>query len=225
MEECEIMKKENMRAIVVDDHPVFRIGIIKLIRKEIGIKHIDEAGNTHEALSKFEENNYDYAIIDISLSGVSGLELTKIVKERYPHLSVLVVSMYDEEIYAKRALDAGANGYIMKRALPSDMLEALRQFFNGKIYVSKSIGEKLLMGMLKKEYAEKKNPIDTLSNREFEVFQLLGEGLKPMQIADELNLSVQTIETYKHHIKGKLNINNSFELRKFAINWITSNRL
>ncbi|MBN1699311.1 MAG: response regulator transcription factor [Spirochaetales bacterium] len=221
----KLIKKETPRVIVVDDHPVFRIGIIKLIRKEIGIKHIDEAGNTHEALSKLDAGTYNYAIIDISLNGVSGLELTKIVKERYPQLSVLVVSMYDEEIYAKRALDAGANGYIMKRSMPSEMLEALRQFFDGKIYVSKQIGEKLLMGMLKRENIEKKDPIDTLSNREFEVFQLIGEGLKPVQIADELNLSVQTIETYKHHIKGKLHINNSFELRKYAINWITSNRL
>jgi DNA-binding NarL/FixJ family response regulator len=218
------MVKET-RFLIIDDHPLFRAGLKQLINQEKGFTVIAEAGDAEEALDLVSQEVPDFAIVDISLKGMNGLELIKIMNSKYPNLLILVVSMHDEALYAERALKAGARGYIMKQEASKKVLTAIHQLLDGKVYISEAMHDKMLMGMIKGKSELENNPIDKLSDREFEVFLLIGKGLGPIQIAEELNLSVKTVETYRAHIKTKLMLENAAELRKHAIKWIQSQKM
>ena len=218
------MKKE-VTFLIIDDHPLFRAGLKQLIDQEKAFNVIAEAGDAEEAIDILSETRADFVLVDISLKGMSGLELIKVLNSKYPELIILVVSMHDEALYAERALKAGARGYIMKQEASKKVLVAIQQLLEGKVYISEAMHDKMLMGMIKGKSELENNPIDKLSDREFEVFLLIGKGLGPIQIADELNLSVKTVETYRAHIKTKLMLENAAELRKHAIKWIQSQKM
>lgn len=218
------MVKET-RFLIIDDHPLFRAGLKQLIDQEKGFTVIAEAGDAEEALNLINQQVPDFAIVDISLKGMNGLELIKVLNSKYPNLLILVVSMHDEALYAERALKAGARGYIMKQEASKKVLTAIHQLLDGKVYISEAMHDKMLMGMIKGKSELENNPIDKLSDREFEVFLLIGKGFGPIQIAEELNLSVKTVETYRAHIKTKLMLENAAELRKHAIKWIQSQKI
>jgi len=219
------MKKKEFSFMIIDDHPLFRAGLQQLINQENDFKVIAEADDAEEGLKKMELEVPDFTIVDISLKELNGLELIKVLNAKYPKMLLLVVSMHDEGLYAERSLKAGARGYIMKQEASKKVLIAIRQILEGKIYVSEKLHDKMLMGMVKGKSELDNNPIDKLSDREFEVFLLIGRGLGPIQIAEELNLSVKTVETYRAHIKTKLMLESASELRKHAIKWIQSQRL
>jgi DNA-binding NarL/FixJ family response regulator len=219
------MKKKDVSFIIIDDHPLFRAGLQQLINQEKDFSVSIEANDAQEGLDRIAESLPDFAIVDISLKEMNGLELIKVLNAKYPEMLILVVSMHDEGLYAERSLKAGARGYIMKQEASKKVLTAIRQILDGKIYVSEKLHDKMLMGMVKGKSELDNNPIDKLSDREFEVFLLIGKGLGPIQIATELNLSVKTVETYRAHIKTKLMLENASELRKHAIKWIQSQKV
>lgn len=216
------MNTDIIKFIIIDDHPIFRTGLKQLIDQESGFSVAAEAGDSMDAFNQFELHKPDFAIIDISLIGTNGIELTKSLLSKYPDLLILMVSMHDESIYAERAIKAGAKGYIMKQEASKNVLTAIRKILAGKVYLSNNMQERMLQKIISGQGKVSDNLIDKLSDREFEVFQLIGNGFGTTQIAEKLNLSVKTIETYKDHIKTKLLLKNALELRKFCIKWMQS---
>ncbi len=216
------MKDENnkQRVLIVDDHPIVRQGITRLINYEEELMVCGEAGNAKEAMETIIKEEPDLVIVDISLKGRSGLELIKDIKMRHENLPVLVVSMHDESLYAERVLRAGAKGYIMKQEPPEKILDAIRQVLVGKIFVSEKMREKMLQRYVLGSSQRNVSSVDQLSDRELEVFRLIGKGMGTRQIAKELDLSIKTVETYREHIKEKLNLENSSKLLQYAIDWV-----
>ncbi len=219
------MKKEKIKFIIIDDHPIFREGICQLINQDEQLTVIAEAGNAMESFEQFEKKDIDFAIIDISLNGMNGIELVKCLKTKYPKLFILMVSMYDESLYALRSLKAGAHGYIMKQEPSKKFIEAIKKVLEGKIYISDEMQEKMIQIAIHKEKDESKSAIENLSDRELEVFQLIGNGLGVGEISKKLNLSIKTVESYRSKLKEKLLLKNANELRKQAINWYRSNKI
>ncbi len=207
------------RILVVDDHPVVRQGIAKLIEEEPDLTVCGQAEDVREALALLADSKPDMAIVDISLKRSSGLELVKETKARFPELPVLVLSMHDESLFAARALRAGAAGYIMKREASGTLLDAIRQVLGGEIYVSDSIASRILHGFAHGRARGAASPMELLSDRELEVFQLIGDGMSTRQVAEALYLSVKTIETHREHIKEKLGLKNANELLRHAVHW------
>ncbi|MCK5153201.1 MAG: response regulator transcription factor [Spirochaetales bacterium] len=214
------MKK---KIVVVEDHPIVRRGIVQLINFEEDICIVGEAETAMEAHVVIKKEKPDLVLVDLSLKGGSGLELIKDLKKIYPELLIIVVSLHDENVYAERVMRAGAKGYIMKSEATESILIAIRQVLQGGIYLSSSMQTKMLnkiIGGVNSLIPE----IDILSDREFEVFELIGKGFSTRKIADELFLSIKTIDTYKSHIKSKLNIKDSTELIQFATEWSIRDR-
>lgn len=211
---------EKKRLLIVDDHPIVRQGITRLINYEDELMVCGEAGNAKEALEAVEREKPDMVIVDISLKGRSGLELIKDLRMRHQDLPVLVVSMHDESLYAERVLRAGAKGYIMKQEPPEKVLNAIRQVLSGKIFVSEKMREKMLQRYVLGSSQKNASTVERLSDRELEVFRLIGKGMGTRQIAKELDLSIKTVETYREHIKEKLNLENSSKLLQYAIDWV-----
>jgi len=212
-------KKPKARILLVDDHPVLRCGIAELVNSEDGLEVCGEAANMQEALTLVGKLKPDLAIIDVSLDGNNGIELMKTLSSRYASMPLLAYSMHDESIYAERALRAGAKGYVMKQADPEVLLSAIQQILKGKMYLSDRISEHLLGKLVGAgtSNAAIKSPIDKLSDRELEVLQMMGKGIGTAQIAERLCLSVKTIETYREHLKEKLNLSSGQELLRYAI--------
>jgi DNA-binding NarL/FixJ family response regulator len=208
--------------LVVDDHPVFRRGLVALIRSDERYEVCAEAGSVTEALATLERSVPDIALVDISLIGQTGLDLVKTLKAAYPQVLVLIISMHDEVVYAERALKAGARGYVMKQEAASVMLDAIKTVLSGKIYVSAALRDKLLETMFNRRDKEAIASVERLSDREMEVLDLIGQGYGAAEIARMLNLSVKTINTYRDHIKEKMCIGNAGELRRFAVKWVRS---
>jgi DNA-binding NarL/FixJ family response regulator len=206
---------KKLKVFLVDDHQVLREGMRKLIDLEKDLEVCGEASDSQGALRLLPSCKPDLALIDLGLKGVGGLELIKTLKQRLPHLSILVMSMFEETIYAERALRAGAKGYVMKHEPSDTVIAALRRVAQGKTYLSPAMSERMLDKISAPEVAA--SPMDALSNRELEVFQLSGKGLKPAAIAEALHLSVKTIETYREQIKIKLKLDNAAELSQYAI--------
>src|SRR5271170_6123192 len=204
---------------VVDDHPIVRQGLALLINQEADLAVCGEAEEMHSALSAIQAAKPDILIVDISLNGPDGLELLKHIRISAPRLPVLILSMHDESIYAERALRAGANGYIMKQEATERVLIALRRILNREIYVSDRVADKLLRRLVGGGRSElaKHSPLEALSDRELEVLHLIGEGHGTRQIAEELHLSIKTVESYQSHLKEKLSLKNSRELMQYAI--------
>jgi DNA-binding NarL/FixJ family response regulator len=215
---------EKSKILVVDDHPMIRKGIVSLIDDQEDLVICGQAEDAPEALKAISETKPDIVVLDISLKSSSGIELMKSIKAQYPKLPVLILSMHNEELYAERALRAGAVGYIMKREASENLLTAIRHVLDGQIYVSDKISKRLLRKLSRGKADVVASPIDNLSDRELEVFQMIGQGYGTRQIAEKLYLSVKTIETYRTHIKEKLNLANADELRQYAIQWLNSQK-
>jgi DNA-binding NarL/FixJ family response regulator len=207
------------RVFVVDDHPIVRQGLALLINREQDLVVCGEAEEAQKAMQEITSRRPDIVVVDISLNGPDGLELLKNVRVRYPHLPVLILSMHDESIYAERALRAGANGYIMKQEATEKVLEALRRIVNREIYVSDRVANKMLQQYIGGNTVAQRSPVADLTDRELEVFRLIGDGHATRQIADELHLSVKTVESYQAHIKEKLSLRSARELLQHAIQW------
>lgn len=206
------------RILIVDDHPLVRAGFAQLIGDCADLEVCGEAADMAEALKQIEATRPDLAIIDLSLAGSSGLDLIERVRARNSDILMLVASMHDETLYAERVLAAGARGYINKQEAQDSIIRAIRQVLSGKVYLSQQMTERLLSGMV--DATGEKRDIDSLSNRELQVFELIGEGVPTSQIAEQLNLSVKTIETHQAHIKRKLGLGSAHELNQRAIRWI-----
>jgi DNA-binding NarL/FixJ family response regulator len=204
---------------VVDDHPIVRQGLALLINREADLAVCGEAEEMHAALSAIQAAKPDILILDISLNGPDGLELLKNIRITSARLPVLVLSMHDESIYAERALRAGANGYIMKQEATEKVLVALRRLLSGEIYVSDRIANNMLRHYVRGANVSEHSSVSDLSDRELEVFRLIGEGQGTRQIAEALHLSVKTVESYQAHIKEKLSLRSARELVQHAVQW------
>jgi DNA-binding NarL/FixJ family response regulator len=213
--------RNKTKVLLVDDHPIVRRGIADLINAEPDLEVSGEASTMQEALAHLSKQRPGLVISDVSLDGNNGIELMKNLSARTPAIPILAYSMHDESIYAERALRAGAKGYVMKQAPPEALLSAIRQILKGKIYLSEQMSDRLLGKLVGAGVSAvaTASPIDKLSDRELEVLQLLGKGLGTAQIAEKLCLSVKTVETYREHLKQKLNLANGQELLRYAIEW------
>ncbi len=210
------------KILIVDDHPIVRRGLTELINHEEDLVASGQAEGAHQAMEVIRGQKPDMAIVDISLKGTSGLELIKDIKTQYPNLPVLALSMHDESLYAERALRAGAKGYIMKQQATEDLIMAIRKVLRGQIYVSDTVATRMVGKVVGGRADVGASAIDRLSDRELEVFGLIGLGHGTRQIAEKLHLSVKTVETYRAHIKKKLNLANAAELLRYAIQWVNS---
>ena len=206
------------RILIVDDHPLVRSGFAQLIGDCPDLEVCGEAADMAEALRQVDSGKPDLAIIDLSLAGGSGLDLIERIKARNNKILMLVASMHEETLYAERVLAAGARGYINKQEAQDRIIHAIRQVLNGKVYLSQRMTERMLGGMVDKSGS--KRDIDSLSNRELQVFEMIGEGSSSNQMAEQLHLSVKTIETHQAHIKKKLGLNSAHELTHRAIRWV-----
>jgi DNA-binding NarL/FixJ family response regulator len=215
-------KQAKAKIIVVDDHPIVRQGLVQMIGHEPDLEVCAEAEAAADALKAIAATNPDAAIVDLSLKGSSGLELLKDIRVRYPKLPVLVLSVYDESMYAERALRAGARGYMMKEEAAEKVLTAIRRILSGQIYLSENMASRLLHVLVDGRAESGATPAERLSDRELEVFQLIGQGFGNTEIARQLHLSPKTVETYRGHIKEKLNLAGSTELLQCAIRWAQS---
>ncbi len=202
---------------IVDDHPLLRQGLALLINQEPDLIVRGEAEDAQAALKAIAATNPDILIADISLKGPDGLDLLKNLRASYPDLPVLILSMHDESIYAERALRARANGYIMKQEATEKVLVAIRRILGGDIYLSDRMANKLLHQYISGSSADLNSRLSALSDRELEVFRLIGEGRSTRQIAESLHLSMKTVETYQAHIKDKLSLRSGRELVQHAI--------
>jgi len=190
------------------------------LEAEPDIQICGQASNAEDALSIAEAEEPDLVIVDISLPGMSGLELIKHMHAIRPSILTLVVSRHDESLYAERAIRAGARGYVMKLEAGKVMMKAVRRVLNGGIYVSEEINERLLMGLASGKDTVAQSPFDVLSDRELEVFELTGRGYGTREIAERLHLSVKTVESYRARIKNKLNLSSAAELMQHAVQWV-----
>jgi DNA-binding NarL/FixJ family response regulator len=207
------------RIMVVDDHPIVRQGLALLVNREPDLVVCGEAEEAMGAMHVLASSRPDVLIVDISLSGPDGIDLLKNIRATHPTLPVLILSMHDESVYAERALRAGANGYIMKQEATENVLVAVRRILNGEIYVSARIANQMLRHYITGSGTLRDSSIADLSDRELEVFRLIGEGHGTRQIAEKLHLSVKTVESYQAHIKEKLSLRSSRELMQRAIQW------
>jgi len=205
------------KIILVDDHPVLREGLAKLINHEAGLSICGQYEDAARAFAAIPTLQPDLAIIDLSLKGSSGLELIKNSRASYPKLIILVLSMYDESLYAERSLRAGAAGYIMKQEASEKILSAIRQVLQGGIYLSEKMSSKLMHQLVGGKSQEAGSSMERLSDRELEIFGLIGQGMGTRKIAEQLHLSVKTVESHRSHIKEKLNLKDANELVHTAI--------
>ncbi len=207
------------RVLIVDDHPFMRRGLAQTINDQPGLEVCGEAGNLAEAVVIMETCSPHLAVVDISLGAESGIELIQVLHEKWPATKVLVSSMHDETLFAERALRAGALGFVNKGEPPDVFVTALQRVNSGQIYLSERMTKRMLGQVLADKDANR-SPIETLSNRELEVFEMIGKGLATKQIAARLGLSPKTIETYREHLKHKLKLSNATELTRNAVQWV-----
>lgn len=209
------------RIFIVDDHAMFREGLRYLIDREPDLTVCGDAADADEALRNIDELKPDLVIADISLCGTTGIDLIKAIKSKYEDLPVLVVSMHEESLYAERALRAGAAGYVMKQEPAKTVKLAVRKVLGGDIHLSEKMATSMLGKFMRGGQAgPPASPIESLSDRELEVFRMLGEGKFTRQIAEELDLSIATIHSFRNRIKEKLDLKNSTELMLHAIHWV-----
>jgi DNA-binding NarL/FixJ family response regulator len=211
------------RVLLVEDHPIVRHGLMMLINDESDLEVCGESESVKDAVEQVRNTNPDIVVVDIGLSDGSGLDLIKELHAANPDLRILAVSMHDESIYAERALRAGAKGYIMKKAAMDSLLVAIRRVLAGEIYLSDAMSARLLKKLMNPGDVAT-SPIDSLTDREFQVFRLIAEGVGPSEIANRLQLSVKTIETHREHIKEKLGLKSGTELTRFSLQWSMENR-
>jgi DNA-binding NarL/FixJ family response regulator len=209
------------KVVIIEDHPMFREHLAQLLVREMSVNICGEADNIRDALALIEKEKPDIAIVDITLrGGSSGLELIKDLKTRESPTAVLVLSMHDEELYAERALRAGARGYITKNEASTELLKAIRAVLDGEIYASQRVTARLLQRMTSKRGTNELAGLETLADRELEVFNMLGRGKSTKEIAQTLNLGDSTVETYRARIKEKLQLRSAAELYLRAGQWV-----
>jgi len=217
------LKPSKHRIFLVDDHPVTREGLARLINLEPDLEVCGEAGAAARAVLEIKALKPDLAIVDISLTiGAGGLELIKDLAARCGRLRMLALSAHDEAIYAERALRAGARGYVMKQEPTECVMQAIRKILNGEIYLSRAMNERLLYKLARPHSAPTASEIERLTDRELEIYRLLGQGRGTRQIAEELHLSLSTVETHRSHIKDKLRLGSAPELVRRAVEWMHS---
>ena len=208
----------NHRVFIVDDHPLVREGLANLINQQTDVTVCGESEDSASAMSGIQALQPDVILVDISLKNESGLELVKTLKNQYPDLAVIVISMHDEALYAKRALHAGARGYVMKRETTKNVLTAIRRVLEGDVYVSDRVVNSMAKRMSSRKTAAAE-PVERLSDRELEIFRLLGQGRTPSQIAEDLRLSLKTVQAYCARAKEKFGVTSLTELLRAAIRW------
>lgn len=221
------MQTIKAKIFIVDDHPILRQGLALLISQEKDMIFVGEAADATEAMLGIEKVLPDLILMDISLEGTSGIELTKNILAKHPHMRILIISMYDESVYVDRALQAGAKGYLMKREVTDHITSAIRKILGGEIYVSDRWKEKLAQqyairkhgGVEAEDFSSQK-----LSDRQLEVLQLIGQGYSTKKIAETLHISVKTVESHYATIKVKLDLENSNELIQYAVKWFISEK-
>jgi DNA-binding NarL/FixJ family response regulator len=211
--------KTTRRILIVDDHPMMRQGLAQLIDHESDLSAAGEASDAAQALKAMSESTPDLVILDISLPDKSGLELIKDIQVLYPQLPILVLSMHDESLYAERVLRAGGRGYVMKQEGGKKLMEAIRTVLSGRIYVSERMSANILE-LFSGHRPEHHSPVEQLTDREFEVFQLIGNGQGTRQIAERLHLSVKTVEVHRGNVKKKLQLKTGTDLVRYAVRWI-----
>lgn len=215
-------KAVKKRILIVDDHPMMREGLAQLLETETDLESCGEAGTAHEALEKVGELQPDLVLLDITLPGKSGLELIKDIHAMYPQTTILVISMHDESLYGERVLRAGAKGYIMKQEGGKKLMAAIRQVMEGRIYVSDKMASRIVEIFSTGRSEANSSPVERLTDREFEVFQLIGKGADIHEIADQLHLSVKTVEVHRANIKQKLKLKSVPDLLMYAVRWMDS---
>lgn len=211
------------KVMIVDDHPLYREGLAEFINRERDLVVSAESENADIALRMINEVDPDLVILDITLKDSNGIDLIKSIKAQYENKPILVLSMHDESLYAERSLRAGAKGYIMKQEATQKVMTAIHTVLNGKIYLSEVMGQKMLEKQLS-GIPDNVSSVGALSDRELEVFQLIGDGATTAKIAKDLHLSVKTVETYRANIKNKLNLKNNTELIRHAVQWVQSGK-
>jgi DNA-binding NarL/FixJ family response regulator len=210
--------------LVVDDHPLFRKGVVQLLNDEPDLEVRAEASNSTEALGAIRRHKLDLAVVDIGLEGsANGIELTKAIKAERPKLPVLILSMHDETLFAERALRAGARGYVMKREALDNFISAVRTVLRGEIFISPNMSKRMVFAHLSGS-GDARPAVDRLTDRELEILQRIGEGREVRQIAAELHLSAKTVEAHRANIKEKLGLTNAREVARFAVNWVNQQR-
>jgi DNA-binding NarL/FixJ family response regulator len=217
MAKTQTKPQQKQRVFLIDDHPVLRKGLGRLIDDQPDLAMCGEAESPAEAMRLLPATKPDVVILDLTLKGGDGLELCKQIRDRFTTLPILVVSMHDESLYAERALKAGARGYIMKQEPQETIMSALRMVARGEVYLSSAMSAKLLRSFSGVKSDSDLAPLERLTNRELEIFRLIGEGQSVRTIAEKLFLSTKTVEAHKEHIKLKLNLKSSNELLQYAI--------
>ena len=213
---------KRTRLLIVDDHPITRAGLVHLINRQPDMVVCGEAENAAEALAALDAGKPDLVLADITLPGKSGLELIKDIKAMHPRLPTLVLSMHDESLYALRALRAGAEGYVMKHEAMANVIQAIREVFNGRPYLSPAMAAQVITKFAHRQAEGEADAVERLSDRELEVLELIGKGNDVRQIAKVLHLSPKTVETHRSHIKDKLDLKNSREVARFALQWLNA---
>lgn len=212
----------SARIVLVDDHPIVREGLAQLINQHDGLQVCGEAGDGPQAMKVIDQTKPDLAIVDLSLPDTSGLEFIKQLRAAYPKLPLLVLSMHEESVYAPRALQAGARGYIMKREARQNVVTAIRRVLEDRIYVSDKLASEFVRQAIDGKSSLDVSPVSKLTDRELEVFELIGQGIGTRLIAQRLHRSIKTIEAHREHIKDKLSLKNAAELSRSAVQWVQS---
>jgi DNA-binding NarL/FixJ family response regulator len=210
---------EKKRIFIVDDHAMFRDGLQQLIDREADLTVCGDAAEATETLEGIGKSEPDLVIVDISLSGKNGIDLIKAIKDKYEDLPVLVVSMHEESLYAERALRAGAMGYVMKEEPSKTVKAAIRKVLAGDMHLSEKMASSVISKFMRGTNELPPSPLEKLSDRELEVFRMLGLGKKVRQIAEEMNICIPTINTFRNRIMTKLQLNSSTEVMLHAIHW------
>ncbi len=207
---------DKRRIFIIDDHAILRDGLRSLLEAQDDLIVSGEAENARKAFGRLEADRPDLVVVDISLPGINGIELIKTLKVQFPGLSIIVLSMHDEALYAERALRAGAKGYVMKQASAEQLLAAIRTVLRDEIYLSQNLSASLLKSIVSRRQ-DPGNVLDRLSDRELEILRLLGDGFTTREIATSLGISVKTVESHRGNIRHKLKLSNGAELMRFAL--------
>jgi DNA-binding NarL/FixJ family response regulator len=213
-----------IRTILVDDHPIVRYGFARLLAAESDILVCGEASDARTALETLGDTKPDVAVVDVSLGTTNGIDLIRALKDRVPRISVLVVSMHDEMLYAERSLRAGASGYLMKHEATDVIVRAIRTVAAGGIFVSEPVSMRLLQSLVANGAPRGGSPLEALTDRELQVLELMGRGLGTRAIAEQLHISIKTVESYRARLKEKMNLRSGTELLRFAVRWAEEER-
>ncbi|MHC4983004.1 MAG: response regulator [Planctomycetota bacterium] len=215
----EPQNQQQKKVLIVDDHPMICEGIAMLVEHEPDLSVVGRAASANEALEAIEKLKPDVVVVDITLKDSSGMELIKDMKIRWPNLPALVFSMHSESFFAARVLHAGARAYVSKRESPATVVEAIRKVLGGGLYVSEDMTSAIVRRFVMGQSELDRSRVGGLTDREFQVFQMIGEGHQTREIADKLHVSIKTVETHRERIKKKLNLDSSARLAKYAIEW------